>query len=74
MQKAFSDEEKFFKVSDGIRVNAGSHDHRIPHGQYRIPSLVSTKNGTLIAFVAARLHCTGLRLNYLQVPTDLSTE
>ena len=29
-----------------------AHDYRIPHGQYRIPGLVSTKNGTLISFIA----------------------
>ena len=42
-----------------------AHDYRIPRGQYRIPSLVSTKNGTLLAFVAARLHCTDMTPNII---------
>lgn len=33
-------------------------DPRLPHGFYRIPSLVSTNNGTLLAFVMGRFHRT----------------
>ena len=33
-------------------------DSRLPHGQYRIPSLVTTLKGTLLAFVAGRMHRT----------------
>jgi hypothetical protein len=35
-----------------------SHDAYIPRGLYRIPSMVTTKNGTLIAFAQARVHST----------------
>lgn len=34
------------------------HDGRLPHGDYRIPSLVATPNGTLLAFVMGRMHTT----------------
>ena len=33
-------------------------DARLPGGDYRIPSLVATTNGTLLAFVNGRMHRT----------------
>ena len=33
-------------------------DSRLPGGDYRIPSLVATTNGTLLAFVNGRMHRT----------------
>jgi sialidase-1 len=33
-------------------------DSRLPAGDYRIPSLVATTNGTLLAFVNGRMHRT----------------
>ena len=33
-------------------------DPRLPHGYYRIPSMVATNNGTLLAFVMGRFHRT----------------
>ena len=33
-------------------------DARLPHGDYRIPSLIATPNGTLLAFVMGRMHRT----------------
>ena len=33
-------------------------DSRLPRGDYRIPSLVATTNGTLLAFVNGRFHRT----------------
>tara|TARA_B100000768_G_scaffold167269_1_gene171239 strand:+ start:86 stop:448 length:363 start_codon:yes stop_codon:yes gene_type:complete len=35
-------------------------DARLPGGDYRIPSLVATTNGTLLAFVNGRMHRTDL--------------
>ena len=40
-------------------------DARLPHGDYRIPSLVTTVNGTLLAFVAGRFHRTDITPNIL---------
>ena len=34
------------------------HDAYVPHGIYRIPSMITTKNGTLIVFAQARVHST----------------
>ena len=34
------------------------HDAFVPRGIYRIPSLITTKNGTLIVFAQARVHST----------------
>jgi len=33
-------------------------DPRLPRGYYRIPSLISSTNGTLLAFIAGRMHRT----------------
>ena len=33
-------------------------DSRLPRGDYRIPSLVATPNGTLLAFIMGRMHRT----------------
>ena len=38
-------------------------DTRLPHGFYRIPSLVATPNGSLLAFVMGRLQRTDLTPN-----------
>ena len=40
-------------------------DSRLPRGDYRIPSLVSTLNGTLLAFVAGREHRTDYTPNII---------
>jgi len=40
-------------------------DARLPGGDYRIPSLVTTLNGTLLAFVAGRMHRTDITPNIL---------
>ena len=40
-------------------------DSRLPHGDYRIPSLVTTLNGTLLAFVGGRFHRTDVTPNIL---------
>ena len=47
-------------------------DARLPHGDYRIPSLVTTNNGTLLAFVAGRMHRTDYTPNliYLRRSVD----
>ena len=34
------------------------HDAFVPRGIYRIPSMITTKNGTLIVFAQARVHST----------------
>ena len=33
-------------------------DSRLPNGDYRIPGLIATPNGTLLAFVMGRMHRT----------------
>ena len=47
-------------------------DPRLPHGDYRIPSLVTTRNGTLLAFAAGRMHRTDITPNiiYMRRSTD----
>lgn len=47
-------------------------DVRLPRGDYRIPSLITSLNGTLLAFVAGRMHRTDATPNiqYLRRSTD----
>ena len=40
-------------------------DARLPHGDYRIPSLITTSNGTLLAFIAGRMHRTDITPNII---------
>ena len=40
-------------------------DPRLPHGFYRIPSLVTTLKGTLLAFCAGRFHRTDMTPNII---------
>ena len=40
-------------------------DPRLPHGFYRVPSLVTSLNGTLLAFVSGRFHRTDATPNIL---------
>ena len=47
-------------------------DPRLPRGDYRIPSLVTSLNGTLLAFIAGRFHRTDITPNniYLRRSMD----
>ena len=47
-------------------------DERLPHGQYRIPGLVQTTKGTLLAFVQGRMHRTDATptIVYMRRSTD----
>ena len=40
-------------------------DPRLPHGDYRIPSLLTSSNGTLLAFIAGRFHRTDMTPNII---------
>ena len=40
-------------------------DARLPHGDYRIPSLVTTRSGTLLALIAGRFHRTDITPNII---------
>jgi len=40
-------------------------DARLPHGDYRIPSLIATPKGTLLAFIFGRMHRTDNTPNIL---------
>ena len=48
-------------------------DSRLPHGDYRIPSLVATTNGTLLAFVNGRFHRTDQTPDILYMRRSPST-
>jgi hypothetical protein len=46
-------------------------DARLPHGYYRIPSLIATPNGTLLAFVMGRFHRTDSTPNIVYLRRSL---
>lgn len=47
-------------------------DRRLPHGDYRIPSLVTTTNGTLLAFAAGRMHRTDITPNIIYMRRSIN--
>ena len=46
-------------------------DPRLPRGDYRIPSLVTSLNGTLLAFIAGRFHRTDITPNNIYLRRSL---
>ena len=46
-------------------------DARLPHGDYRIPSLVASPNGTLLAFISGRMHRTDTTPNIIYLRRSL---